>query len=390
MNKYEIENYNINYPKIDKIINPLIIELIRLNLYLKLQKKLKKLRIKYNTNFTDQNKSLSEMLALDLLSIFIFNHKFKSNIDPLFDCESPFTKLKIIKYFYEKKCLRNLTDDTINIIIKIFPKISKTYIKYYNRIKDNKINNINYKIDSTKENNFINIKLKLIDNLPIKYNEIISINEDIFYNLAKNYYSYDSNYLLEDIYIVFNRYLIFSSGNNQSSILPSFKNILKEKLFINIELFASPLNTNSFKFGSFFYDCDYKFGSIGNYFNIEINKGYFELNPPFDSCIITEMFNKSIIELKKADNNKQPLLFCFIIPNSYFKYNQLNPLLNNFLSLNILQKKKDFLYTRLSRDFSFINTSSIVDTCIIICNTKYINDFVNNNLLLFKEKEKIF
>lgn len=39
MNNYITNNYNLFYPKINKINNPLIIELYRLTLYSKLQKK---------------------------------------------------------------------------------------------------------------------------------------------------------------------------------------------------------------------------------------------------------------------------------------------------------------------------------------------------------------
>ena len=98
------------------------------------------------------------------------------------------------------------------------------------------------------------------------------------------------------------------------------------------------------------------------------------------------MFKKSLLELKKADDNKLPLLFCFIIPNSYFKYIPLTTLLlDNYLTYNIILKKKEFLYTRLSRDFTIINTTPIVDTCIIICNTKYIDCLVQKNISIFNE-----
>lgn len=106
------------------------------------------------------------MLTLDIMSILIFNHKFKSNLDPLFDSKSPFTKLNINNYFYKYKCLRTLSKEIIIIIImKIFPKISNKYIEYFNRIKKNidklEFNNIKYEIKSSeiliKNKKFINL-----------------------------------------------------------------------------------------------------------------------------------------------------------------------------------------------------------------------------------------
>jgi len=398
MNNYNTNNYNINYIKNDNkdIKTTIILELYRLTLYNKLQEKLKKIRIKYTNNNNDKNKSLTNMLALDILSILLFNHKYESNLDPLFDSKSPFTKLNINNYFKKYKCIRNISKDTLNIIIKIFPKISNKYIKYYNKIikflkKKSNFNKIDYEINQSniilKNKNFININLTLINNTKIKifYNNKILISSDIFNHLNK-LYTIENNtndYLLEYIYIVFNRYFIFSSGNNQSSILPSLKKILKEKLNIKIELFGSPLNTMSIKFGSFFYDIDNKFGSIGNYFNTKIIKGYYEINPPFDICLINNIFKKSLKELKEANTNNQPLLFFFIIPKSYFNYKNLHKDYDLFIKYKIMIEKNNFLYRRYNRSYDIMNTNPIVDTFLILCCTDHINHFVNYNISIF-------
>ena len=398
MNNYTTNNYDIYYPiiKLNENTNSIILELYRTTLYNKLKKKINEIRIKYT-------KLLSESLAYDIMSILLFNHTFESKIDPLFDSTSPFTKKNIYNYFYVKKCLKTIPNETIKIILKIFPKISNRYIKYYNKIVKNnsKLNNIKYNIsyteiekskNSEKNIEFIIINFELINNnskINIEYIKNLKISLDIFNHLVKLYYIENNideidNILLENIYILYNRYYIFSSGNNQSSILPSFKRLLKEKLNIKIELFGSPLNTKSIKFGSFFYDIDYKFGSIGNYFNTKIIKGYYELNPPFDKCIIDNMFKKALNELIKANDNKQPLLFCFIIPYTYFKYKKLEKKYDTFIMHNILLKKEQFPYRRYNRSYTIMTTSPIVDTNIIVCCTNYISKYINYNVSVFK------
>jgi hypothetical protein len=95
------------------------------------------------------------------------------------------------------------------------------------------------------------------------------------------------------------------------------------------------------------------------------------------------MFNKSLKELKNAENNKQPLLYCYIIPRSYFKYKKLSDEFNFFLRHDIMIEKDKFLYKRFNRSFDIIKTTAIVDTHIIICNTNYINNFVKYNVNIF-------
>jgi hypothetical protein len=85
-----------------------------------------------------------------------------------------------------------------------------------------------------------------------------------------------------------------------------------------MELFSSVLNTNLNYFCSVFYDIEWVFGSLNNYFDTNIISGYYEINPPFNKKICDECLIKTYNELKVSDKNKKPLLFLFILPNSYF------------------------------------------------------------------------
>ena len=329
----------------------------------------------------ERNEFVSEPLLRDFISMFIINHKFESNIDPLFDSKTPFEKSTVIDYF-NKDCITTYTELTKKAIIEILPHLTNLYIENFNKI------NIKLK----EKNDKYDVDYKIIDEKFFEIDGKLKIPIHIFKHLVKlyntkNLYNYTSTDILDEkvveyIYIVFLRYRTFSNGNNQASILPSFKKILKEKLNIKVELFGSPLNTSTAIFGSFFYDIDKYFGSIGNYFSTDIKKGYYEINPVFDKCLIDNIIIKSTNELIKAQKNKLPLLLCFILPLSYSSSVKLP---ERFIIKNIVVKKEDFPYIRYNRDFTKTIVSTIVNTRIIICHTSFITSFVKYNVSQFQE-----
>jgi hypothetical protein len=94
--------------------------------------------------------------------------------------------------------------------------------------------------------------------------------------------------------------------------------MFRDKLEIDFELFGSALNTNLNYFCSVFYDIEWVFGSLNNYFDTKIISGYYEINPPFNRKICDQCLIKTYNELKKSEKNKKPLLFLFVLPKSYF------------------------------------------------------------------------
>lgn len=397
--------YNHKILDYENIINnKIILELYRSFLYNKLKTRLKKYYDIFcdyyktkHTNIDINNKKyfVSFTLLLDIMSIFIIEHKFKSNLDPIFDLKSPFNKKNLNKYF-KNRCIPSLDKKIRLIIIEVLPKISKIYKKYYNKIKKNikKIDNIVYDIEYNINDKNVDIKLNINENnlLKIKNNNL-SIPIHIFNHLVKLYNNnklnnYISSEVIENdvvkyIYMIFIRYKMLSNGNNQSSLLPSFKKILKDKLNIKIELFGSPINTSTNNYGSIFYDIEKVFGSIGNIFSMKINKGYYELNPIFDKCLIDKLLIKCTNELIEAENNKNQLLFFFILPISYFKYSNIPSSMKNFIKFDKILQKKEFPYIRYNRDFTKTIVSPIVITKLIICHTSFINNYVKYNVSNF-------
>ena len=419
MNKIlDTDNFYIQYTELiydyqNQTNNIIVVDVYRSYLYKKLIQKLKdihkkEIRKAFVTSdhtesiiFDKKNDFVSKVLIIDIMSILIMNHKFKSNLDPIFDCKSPFRKSKLIKYF-DDKCMPIFSNKVIDSTILILPNISKYYKRYYKRINNKLLehffDNIKYNIRYEIIQNNVFIYFNLDNNKFLKktnYLEIIPIQLHIFNHLVKLYNTkmlnnYLSNEVLdakviEYIYMIFNRYSILSSGNNQASLLPSFKKLLKEKLNIKIELFGSPINTSNSSFGSIFYDIESVFGSLGNVFRTNIIKGYYELNPIFDKCIIDTLILKCTNELIESQKKSNKLLFFFILPISYFKYSNLPDQLNEFIKFSIILEKNDFPYIRYNRNYTRTIVSPIVMTQLIICHTSFISNYVKFNVINFKK-----
>jgi len=396
---FNTENFLIEYKPVN-YKNNIILELCRQKYYEKLKDKLNKIRIKYLTklkkkkpdiNINDVHLYLSQELSYDLLSILIMDMNNKK--DPIFNDVSPFTKQNLHRFFDIDKCIATININIIKSILIIFPYLSNIYIRYFNKLKNK--NNTKYKITHTLNQNDVKITLD------ISQKTDLVIPNHIFYHLVKNYNIkkhniYDNDKLIIDndvityIYILFIRYMTLSNGNNQASILPSFKKLIKEKLNIKVELFGSPLNTSLTTFGSYFYDTDNMFGSIGNFFNMNIKKGYYEINPPFDRCIINKIFNSCLEFLLTAEKDKESLLFLFIIPYTYFKNkSSMNvSIFEDFLQFDTLLDKNKFPYIRYSRDFKKTIVKPIVSTRIFICATSHISTYTQINLNLFENTLK--
>jgi len=393
---YDIINYNSDICDINKVCDKLlIIELYRVNLYKKLIDYLRLLVIEYTK---DENYKMS--IFNDYLTMFILNSD-KDNFDPIFNKISPFNENNINNYI-NNNCI-NIDKYQSDLIKSTFIKLNDLYnecIELYEKNK-NRVLDIKYDIQyeillSTKVYINLHIDDEYVERLKIEkilYKHSIKLNINIFNHLVKSfntkiYNKYDNeikdNKVIEYIYMVYMRYYILSSGNNQSSILPSLKKKLKEKLNIKIELFSSALNTSMANFGSLFYDIEWGFGSLGNYFNMKILSGNYELNPPFDNCLIKKMFEKILSDISFSENNNKSLLFCIILSNSYFRKNMYPNELNKFIKFNKTIKKDMFPYMRYNRGFDKTNVSTIVDTRIIICHSSHVKNVYKKNTKYFE------
>jgi len=95
----------------------------------------------------------------------------------------------------------------------------------------------------------------------------VSINDDVIYRLG----------------LIILHYYILDSGSVQSSVIPSFKMMLKTNYGIDVELFGSSINTSVSRYGSIFSHLECK--SLGSFFDMDIVKGNYEINGPFNKII---------------------------------------------------------------------------------------------------------
>lgn len=391
---YKTSNYEIEYNNNVSVIDVLK-EYYRHYFYNRLKKHI--LRYKQELNISDDE--LTYSFILEVLSTMLFNHNFKNN-EVIFSKNSPFSSNKLTKFISAAHL--TMSKSQRKYIQQLFPLISKKYKKYYKILSalysNTKLNidisklslSNKYEINLTKDDRFNYLTFTMG-----KVTNTISIPNVLFNNLVKMYNvntlnTFNTDEILDDkvisyIYILFERYNIFSSGNIQSSIIPSFKLLLKQYLNIKIELFGSSINSSNYKFGSFFYDIDKYFGSLGNFFNMNIISGYYEANPPFDKKIIYNFFNKLLIFFKTASVKKKPLLFVIILPVSCKVTKILAQFNNSLVVKKYFVKKEKFPYLRYNRRYTRSIVSPIVNTNIIIIYNNYIAPYVKNNITNFDQ-----
>lgn len=351
--------YNIN-PDIYKYskIHPSI-EIIRSKIILKLFDRFYNILIKLNKSF---KKDKSD----DILTRFIWSNI--GNIDPVIPVQE--------KYNYKQIYidLKNYKFNPKYVLKKLeFKKVIIFYMKIFDKYYKTINNNVNI-IDNGSELIYGKYKIKYTQTIMEKFNK--------FYN---NKFS-DK---LTLFFCVLFRYSILDAKNQQLAINIPFKNDLKIHYGINIELFGSSINRFFDNFCSLFYDIEQYFGSLGNFFSLDIKQGLYMCNPPYDEELMLGMSNKII---KWFDNTNKPLGFVITIPIwDYETIKQINKKCNtNYTDMGIyegfeLLKKSKYYYKHYKfckNDFPYYNF--IRDININASNTYII--IVKNKLLEFDLK----
>jgi len=221
-------------------------------------------------------------------------------IDPVL----PFHELDDYNTIQLQKDLHNYKyDDSVIIALKIF-KFFNFYHKYFDKIY--------HSIDTHS----MLIKIKIKDHgsylqykkYKVNYNKYIMDSLNTFYNGKYN------GHVHTLYFVVLYRYNLLDGDGQQLSILPQFKLQLKKTFGINIELFGSCINRTYDSYCSLFYDIEQYFGSLGNFYNMKIEQGFYVANPPFDEEIMKTMATRFITFLDDATQNKNPLGFLITIP----------------------------------------------------------------------------
>lgn len=175
---------------------------------------------------------------------------------------------------------------------------------------------------------------------------------------------------------------------------PRLFSCLQEKLKVDWELFASPLNNTLDNYFSAYDDTDIPFGSKGNFFS-KFNDladlgGNFELNPPFTEeylSITTEMILEALIKHKDDDI---PLTFVYIHPTWDDLYGYKNMKNSEFLIKELcFSQKKHYYYSGLQHDpyNNRVSASSAASTIFLLQNNsaKIVNPITPDIIRAIKE-----
>ena len=377
----------------DNTLN-IILELYRGKEYCKLQKIFTSLCLtnfdkKVFTNKKNLNRTITNLLASWMFTLYSY---YDFNDDPFFpkNCNY-FKNLKETLYDYTSLYnIKNKNDKINNIINSLELEYNKIYQNieiyretvFYKNIK-NKYN-ITKKIIKQIRNNKIVYFYKFILKVNFYITEIklkniinnIIIPVDKYKQMKKNYIG---NNLDEHIWILLYRYQLLGSNNNQLGILPHVIIKMEKEFNLNIECFASAINTSTEHFYSIYYDIEKYFGSNGSFFNSNIKKGCYSFNPPYQKDIITNGIYKLFDFLNNTDQN---LCFFITIPiwdnegKQIMKDNNTENNNNkiNYNDMDIIKKVKesDFFY-----DFRIISKNKTIQNTYIIILSNFENNYIN-------------
>jgi len=97
----------------------------------------------------------------------------------------------------------------------------------------------------------------------------------------------------------------------QAALPPSAFSVLRRRLGVCLECFASPLNCTLPNFCSLTPHVDAAFGSRGSFFDLRATKGSFEMNPPFVPELMSAAVRHAEILL---EDSKGPMSFAIFVP----------------------------------------------------------------------------
>ena len=155
------------------------------------------------------------------------------------------------------------------------------------------------------------------------------------------------------IFCLIARYNTLNSHNQQLAVLPAFYAYLQNKHDVQFELMGSPMNCFFPNYCSLFGDIEQYFGSRGNFNNIELARGFYTINPPFDEEIMRSCAENILTQLHRPG----PLSVLFIIPvwdDPLYGDNQCAVLLKEspFLSaIERIEKKRAMFFDHYLRKY---------------------------------------
>jgi hypothetical protein len=148
-------------------------------------------------------------------------------------------------------------------------------------------------------------------------NVSFDVHNDVYNNLLSRY-NYRDNDVKQQVWALLGNYYSLNHPPYQRSFVGEYITILKEKLHVTTEWFASPMNSYYDNYYSLFRNDTY-FGSLGNIFNTSDKTtfvGWHQVFPPFIPLLMEKTVNKVIDALKIAKGKKESLGIVLVLPES--------------------------------------------------------------------------
>jgi phosphorylated CTD-interacting factor 1 len=324
-NYYEFLYRNVTY-EINQI-SPLL-ELKRYQLLQEIKKEINEYLRSKHINI-DVNNLLPRWIMLQ------FNDKIYYP-DPLFPYNGNNNSQLIedIHYLSKKKISLHKASE-ISIKLDLLSKFNKAIDDLRLFIKsDLYINNFNNLVINTElKGNYYNFTIifnkqllenTLLSNLPMiietnnldyyKYNFKLNkkLVEKLINKASDKLLDFNDLFLQRFIVTLSIRYNTLESYNQQAAVLPELYQYFKDNYHVDFELFGSSFNCFYKHYCSLFYDLESYYGSKGNFFNVDIIKGFYVANPPFDATI---MKNMSLKLVNSLSNSSEDLSVFITIPD---------------------------------------------------------------------------
>ena len=119
---------------------------------------------------------------------------------------------------------------------------------------------------------------------------------------------------LASMFAMLARYEALGGAGYQAALGETAFDVLKKKLGVGCEAFASPLNCRYGRFCSAFSDVDSAFGSLGSFFDFKPERGSFEMNPPFVPETLLAASKRAETLLDAAEEAGGRLSFVVVVP----------------------------------------------------------------------------
>lgn len=253
---------------------------------------------------------------------------------------------------------KNISEQKIKVFYANLQNYNTYLYNKYNQSKSNQLNN-REQISSLCQHishNIIQNKNQIFHVFKLNNNIYAKYTKQIYENLVSRYIGPKeliNFYLFE---LGFNYYIL--EGHSFQWCVPSnVFTVLKNKLSIDTEMFASPINVTLPHYYSLFA-IDKLFGATDNFFSIDPSKiveGTYEVNPPFIDYVFIE--SVKIIDkcLQLAHSNSKNLMFIYIMPNwtdsSAFQLLHNSP----FLKDELILEEKHHIYHQSSKDSNIVS-----------------------------------